>query len=1261
MCYLANEFALLCCSASGITDQSKRLQYNFYDGTNLLVSEYIKKIDNVLQALYDPGVEPEYGQVFTGWAYSANETDPSKIYTIDQLNQQATGRYNSATQELTEIDVYAMYDEAWYLRYMDEDEQGNAVVLNVVRVKKDAANKNVTIDYTYTPEEGIIFQGWTDAATGDTYQQGNTLTLDHHVDLYVKVEGRYWLVFDSNKGSGASSVTYTPPQLLQGTEVTKKPDDPVRKGYTFKGWNTSANGNGTWWYRPGTSTNLFGSPLPQDTTLYAIWEAGTVEYYVVFWKQSAGDAVGLSDSAKKYEYVESVKRTALTDSTVNITTADTQKGGTTGSDYGYYFVYNANNSDTDGKNVSADGTTILNVYYDRRVITYNFTSDTNFTVPSYYGTVDGERVELTKQEDGTYTYQKTVTTTETLPYTGTRYNKNMSNIETPQKYGFFNGIMAPLYYGRNFGDWSDKWWITKGSYYGYTYYSDEYDGDRYIVSNNGSFGVVDGNLVTINNDGTYSLTTTTTTTEEYTGEVQSGTITAREYSADGLYGSAFAHWPDLGNSYTWSITTGSGRNARTSYFPMSITLFDPAVYSSASSTATELTFVAIGYQTQYVLIAYGQSLDGEWIDDEEHVLARATVGGGTWTPSETFEGFTIAAYRIGENGTWQSCTNSTRIEYNQNLYLRYSRNKHSIKYISQGANTTGRTENTVNDVYYATNISSYGKKADGSWYYEPTNGNEGYYFVGWYEDEACNVPFDFNTTMPDGDIVVYAKWDTFRVRVVLVPTVNNEHNDEVQFANNQALTFRMDYNETVKDENINSSVAKRAGYKLIGWYYSPDFNPATEVHFPLTVNKDTDGVDMGYQDSEDWKNYGDNDGAHDNVKAILKLYAKWELDVDTNSVYVEYDVDDQYRTYDTAGMLQTTIPVDDAKYALTNDNVTFQVKEAPTNYTRGFEFYRWVLLNPDGSESDVVFNPGGMADEIPSSFIYEETITDDLGHTATIKKLRLKAQFNIETDKVTTVTYNGNGGVTNDSASQASVTESYPINKDFNMKGADSFVREGYTLIGWAFDSGMSDKDFEESVEQHTVNDVIDYSELAEAGLFLPGEKVAADNEQLTENNNWNPLANTIYAVWKPRTFTVTIVKKLTEESNDGTFSFAQTGLTEENESFELQKDGKKKYLEVPYDTEFSITEASQFGYMLKSVEAKQTSDSSNHQLAEADYIDLEGSNGKIYTVKGDITITFTNEESYPSPTGLTFPLAPYALMLAVGVLLLLLRRRRRA
>ena len=469
-------------SIYAIVDSSKRLQYNFYDRTNLLVSEYIKKQDNVLQQLYDPGVEPEYGQTFVGWAYSPNETNPSNIYTIDELNQQAAARYNSATEELTEINVYAIYDEAWYLRYMDQDAEGNATVLNVVRVRKDAANKNVTIDYTFTPEEGIVFDGWIDVATGQTYQRGQTITLDHHVDLYVKLHGRNWLVFDSNAGGPGSGATYTPPQLLIGdTATTMKPDDPTRRGYTFTGWNTKADGTGTWWYRTNGSVNRFGNTLASDTTLYAQWEANDTDYYVVFWKQKATDAAGLADGAKTYDYVSSERRTAKTGANVSITNSDRQKGGTANREYGYYFTYNENNSDTTAT-VDANGTTILNVYYDRREITYNFTSSTNFTVPSYTGVVDGQTVTLTPDGNGGYTYQKTTIETVTLPYNGTRYNTtNVRNNNNPVHYGVVSGRTSPVQSDRSD---TDRW------YYAGTMlaWGSGYSGKHYVESNTGNDG-----------------------------------------------------------------------------------------------------------------------------------------------------------------------------------------------------------------------------------------------------------------------------------------------------------------------------------------------------------------------------------------------------------------------------------------------------------------------------------------------------------------------------------------------------------------------------------------------------------------------------------------------------------------------------------------------------------------------------------------------------------------------------------------------------
>ena len=942
-----------------------------------------------------------------------------------------------------------------------------------------------------------------------------------------------------------------------------------------------------------------------------------------FWKQKAADAAGLADGAKQYDYVSSEHRRAKTGETVTITAADMQKGGTAASEYGYYFTYNGNNSDA-AATVDANGTTVLNVYYDRREITYNFNSSSYFTVPSYTGVVDGETVVLTPDGNGGYTYQKEGETVNTYGWRYTDRNNRTYNLPSSYINGIFysvrgtngnpNSGTASAYTQDNLPPDNDT-----TQYYCYdTYDRRFYAIEKYITGSTASY-----------------------TTEPYTGEVTISSMQTRSVSYRGLFGSNFENWPDPGTNRVWTSTY----NGRTVSLPLALTLFDPQAALDPSAAQTTVDFTASNYSTGNTMTIYVQDTNGEWGYSDDYVLTTANLGSnGRWYPTETFEGFTVHSYQIARNlnpnGSWTPVTSSGSFSYNNsNVFLRYSRNQHSIHFISQGDHVTGRTEQIVDDVYYDSDLSKYAE--GGSDYYVPTNGREGYYFAGWYSDPDCQIPFDFNIKMPDHNITVYAKWDTYRVRVVLVPTPNNEHNDEVEFANNQSLSFRLDYNEQVSNANINSSVAKRPGYKLIGWYYSPDFDPASEIHFPVLINKDNPGIDMNYQSGEDWDRYGDNDGSHDNVRGILKMYAKWELDVDENSVYVEYDVDDVYRTYDTAGILQTTIPVDDNKYALTNNHVTFQVAEAPTQYTSGFEFSKWVLLNPDGSESDILYYPADTASEIPDSFICEETITDDLGNTAVIKKIRLKAKFNIETEKVTTVTFDGNGGVTNDSARQERVTEAYPINKDFTMKEEDSFVREGYTLIGWAFErddgSRITAEDYKSAVTTMTSDQLI------QAGIYQLGQKVAADNLPISDENNWDPLENTVYAVWEPHRYTVTITKMVdgeTASDKDFTFTASAPGfifeqgdagyaLKESAEgadvSFDLANAESVTIREVPYGTKLTFRETPCAGYIVESVDAEQISDPDGSPLENR--IDLAGKDGKQYEVRGNIAITYTNKK----------------------------------
>ena len=66
-----------------------------------------------------------------------------------------------------------------------------------------------------------------------------------------------------------------------------------------------------------------------------------------------------------------------------------------------YFIYNNNKTDQSVV-VKADGTSVLNVYYDRKPVTLNFyTWDYGYTATTsnngtQYGLVDGQYVQLTR-------------------------------------------------------------------------------------------------------------------------------------------------------------------------------------------------------------------------------------------------------------------------------------------------------------------------------------------------------------------------------------------------------------------------------------------------------------------------------------------------------------------------------------------------------------------------------------------------------------------------------------------------------------------------------------------------------------------------------------------------------------------------------------------------------------------------------------------------------------------------------------------------
>lgn len=118
---------------------------------------------------------------------------------------------------------------------------------------------------------GYQFVGWFTEAAGGTpvtvipTGTSEDITLYAHWEIIIP-----WrvLTFEPNDAGGPPAENIPPPiQIANADEVWLPGNVPVRKGYTFAGWNIEADGSGMM-YRPGQYFGL----LTMDIVLYAIWQ-----------------------------------------------------------------------------------------------------------------------------------------------------------------------------------------------------------------------------------------------------------------------------------------------------------------------------------------------------------------------------------------------------------------------------------------------------------------------------------------------------------------------------------------------------------------------------------------------------------------------------------------------------------------------------------------------------------------------------------------------------------------------------------------------------------------------------------------------------------------------------------------------------------------------------------------------------------------------------------------------------------------------------
>ena len=203
------------------------------------------------------------GYTFAGWNSAANGS--------------GTGYVNAASYSFTSsTTMYAQWTINSYAVTFDNNTgSGSMSIQN--------SNYNVAANLTSNTftKTGYTFAGWNSAAdgSGTSYTDAVSYSFVSSVTFYAKwMINSYTVTFDANTGSGSMSIqnsNYNVAANLTGNTFTKT-------GYTFAGWNTSADGLGT------SYTDAVSYSFTSSVTLYAKW---AINSYTITFSVDGGSSV----------------------------------------------------------------------------------------------------------------------------------------------------------------------------------------------------------------------------------------------------------------------------------------------------------------------------------------------------------------------------------------------------------------------------------------------------------------------------------------------------------------------------------------------------------------------------------------------------------------------------------------------------------------------------------------------------------------------------------------------------------------------------------------------------------------------------------------------------------------------------------------------------------------------------------------------------------------------------------------------------------
>ena len=384
-----------------------RAVYHFYDGATEVGTQILKN----QECLTEEAHTVSETQVFLGWflydaktgSWGEEAVFGSPIQIIFGNEEALYGnsvvvKAPASASDADHADVVlkarytTRYASVYFMTETTSTDYRNAgVVYNTVRVGVPSGESTVSYEIPDVTElsidpasTGYQFVGWSTSrpsygyySSYDSRETVASLTLKEGEVrlLYPVFRDAKWMIFrTAPTGAGAGYVS--PAWVMAGKAASDaKPADPAWRGYRFLYWTetpTFDENSGLFSFREGDEPEPFDfdSALTENVTLYAYWESGYTTYTVITWKQKVSDGVNAPADQRTYEFAEQEVREAKVGETVALSDADLEKGGN-GDFTGFHHRADAVKDSAPAAAASGDST-VLNVYYDRDVITMKF-------------------------------------------------------------------------------------------------------------------------------------------------------------------------------------------------------------------------------------------------------------------------------------------------------------------------------------------------------------------------------------------------------------------------------------------------------------------------------------------------------------------------------------------------------------------------------------------------------------------------------------------------------------------------------------------------------------------------------------------------------------------------------------------------------------------------------------------------------------------------------------------------------------------------